>query len=932
MNGVACTAEKMIYAIPEVSKVFTTVGKSSSGWSDDNSPSHAEINVTLVSAKDRKRSAQEVSEEINRLVKGLPGMQVNTSPIGLFGTGDSYRLGMIVKGVDREKVQAAAEQIKAVMKKVEGTGEVKVSTSEAQPVIDVRIDRKRMSELGLSLDGVGTQLSVALTGYEDLKLRNGETEYAMRIIADKAERSSTSNIGRMRFLTARGQEAELAQFSEITPTFGPTMLQREDRLPAVIVTSQAVGRPSGDIAADIQAKLKKVTFDDGIFIREVGDSEMQGEAFASLGLAIIAAIVFVYLVMVALYNSFVYPVHRPLFDTCRGRRRYRRACAHREDSQHIFDPRHDHADRARRQERHPPRRPREPKPPGGHGDTPRPHRGGQDETETHRHDDLRDDLRHVPHRSRGRGRRRGVQVEPRHGSHRGAHQLALPHASSRPGGVLDIRRNQRPSRKDGRRPRGEELNVTKPVHRNRWAAKSALLFAACLFSLPLDLGAQGEAPTALSLTLEDTVDLALRNNLGLKVDRMKLDEKKGDLAANWNVFLPRISLSTAVSRSNLSDSDRAPDLSKFPEYAAAGFTGPFPTVPRWGAQLLLDLSWGLSTTQFLSMKQTSLDYNRGLISTQIAEKRLGREVKKLFYSLLLFRESVQIFEQSFDLAQRRLDLARARESIGSASELDVLAQEVNLESIRPQIIEQRDSYEIALANLKRLLGVKQEVQVSLDGGLDVPTEGSGEAQNLLQRMRGRLDLSYLRSVIDSLRNKLALDRSGLTPSLFVKWTVDPTFQRDLMDPSTWSGGSITDLWKQSQGALVIGVSIPLDPLLPSSRERRDIERSKLQIAEAEIGYQSALEGAEIEVLTLLKELDKSMKLVAAAEKNITLAEKLYEAAEKAYGSGARNYLELQDAMNKLNVARFERLRDKYGYLNALTELDFALTVGDLASN
>ncbi len=307
MNGVAATAEKMIYGIPEVSKVFTTVGKSSSGWGEDSSPNLAEINVNLIPASERKRSAQEVSEEIKRMVKSLPGMQVNTAPIGLFGMGDSYSLGMIIKGVDRGKVQAAAEQIKAAMRKVEGTGEVKISTSDAQPVLDVRIDRKRMSELGLSLDGIGAQLSVGLTGYEDLKLRNGETEYAMRIVADMAERSSTANIGRMRFITAGGQEAELAQFSEITPTYGPTMLQREGRLPAVIVLSQAVGRPSGDIAADIRAQLKAITFDEGIFIREVGDAEMQGEAFASLGLAILAAIVFVYLVMVALYNSFVYP-------------------------------------------------------------------------------------------------------------------------------------------------------------------------------------------------------------------------------------------------------------------------------------------------------------------------------------------------------------------------------------------------------------------------------------------------------------------------------------------------------------------------------------------------------------------------------------------------------------------------------------------------
>ena len=85
------------------------------------------------------------------------------------------------------------------------------------------------------------------------------------------------------------------------------------------------------------------------------------------------------------------------------------------------------------------------------------------------------------------------------------------------------------------------------------------------------------------------------------------------------------------------------------------------------------------------------------------------------------------------------------------------------------------------------------------------------------------------------------------------------------------------------------------------------------------------------MLTILKELDKSTRLIGASEKSVSLAERLYSAAEKAYGSGAKNYLELQDALGKLNGARFERLRDKYGYLNSLNELEFAVSAGDFAS-
>ncbi len=471
---------------------------------------------------------------------------------------------------------------------------------------------------------------------------------------------------------------------------------------------------------------------------------------------------------------------------------------------------------------------------------------------------------------------------------------------------------------------------------------AAVLCVVC----PAGLAAQGPtgpasapapSPAAaepLTLSLEDAVSMAERNNLGLKAERLKLEEARSASSSSWNAFLPQISLAAALSRSNLGAADRMqPDLTQFPAWVASGYAGPFPTytIPQWGAQLLLDVSWSLSAAQFLSVKQTALEYGRGLISTQIAQKRLARQVKQLYYALLLSRESVQIFEQNLDLAQKRLDLARARQSVGAASDLDVMAEEVNLESVRPQIIEQKNTYESALANLKQIIGVSQDAPVTLSSSLDVPASGSGDAQEKLTQARSRADVSYLRAVIDSLRNKLALDRSGLTPSLFVKWTYDPTFQRDPFDPSTWSGAGFFDLWKQSQGALTIGISIPLDPLLPSSRTRTDMTRSELQIQEATLGYQSALEGAEIEVLTLLRQVDKSVELIAVSEKNIALAQRLYDAAEKAYASGARDHLELQDAQTKLDMARFERLRDKHDYLASLAELEFALTGGDFVS-
>jgi HAE1 family hydrophobic/amphiphilic exporter-1 len=100
---------------------------------------------------------------------------------------------------------------------------------------------------------------------------------------------------------------ELKQFAEIYQATGPTKLQRQDRNSSVTVFSQAVGRPSGTIGEDIKKGLAQVTLPEGVQIAYKGDLQNQAEGFDSLFLAMIAAILFVYMIMVALYDSYIYP-------------------------------------------------------------------------------------------------------------------------------------------------------------------------------------------------------------------------------------------------------------------------------------------------------------------------------------------------------------------------------------------------------------------------------------------------------------------------------------------------------------------------------------------------------------------------------------------------------------------------------------------------
>jgi HAE1 family hydrophobic/amphiphilic exporter-1 len=85
------------------------------------------------------------------------------------------------------------------------------------------------------------------------------------------------------------------------------MLERTNRLSSITITSAAVGRPSGSIIADIQKKVSEISLPATVIVEYAGNAKNQKDAFSSLGIALIIAFLLIYFIMVALYESLIYP-------------------------------------------------------------------------------------------------------------------------------------------------------------------------------------------------------------------------------------------------------------------------------------------------------------------------------------------------------------------------------------------------------------------------------------------------------------------------------------------------------------------------------------------------------------------------------------------------------------------------------------------------
>ncbi len=308
-NEITRKAERFLAAQPEIVNQITTVGQSSDGFGASLAPAYkSEITVQLVDKKHRDDPSNIYAAKIKRaLERELVGAKVKTVPISIVGFAEQAPIEMVVLGSELDSVMVYAEQVLEELRKIPGTSEAKLSVETGNPEITVEVDRDKMAALGLNLQTVGGTMQTAFNGNTDGKFRQGEYEYDINIRYDDYDRKNVDDVSRLLFVNNMGQQIRLSQFAEIFESSGPTQLERRDKSTAVKVQSQAVGRPASSIIADWQVEIEDIQAPAGVSFEWGGTMADQDEAFGSLGIALLISVLLVYFIMVALYDSFVYP-------------------------------------------------------------------------------------------------------------------------------------------------------------------------------------------------------------------------------------------------------------------------------------------------------------------------------------------------------------------------------------------------------------------------------------------------------------------------------------------------------------------------------------------------------------------------------------------------------------------------------------------------
>ncbi len=308
-NMVTQNVEKYLFNKKEVRKLFTTVGVTSGVLGGQENSNVGEINVKLVTKDQRELTTDIYAAKVkNEIEATMPGVKVKSAPVSFFGGADEDPIQVLISGSNLREVMDYAQKSLKEVSTIKGILDPELSVSEGNPEIKVNVNRTRMAEFGLDMATIGGTMQTAFSGNKDAKFSIGSDEYDINIRFDAFNRSKVEDIANISFMNSRGQLIKLNQFADIVQTTGPSQLERRDRQSAVTLKSKVLGVSEGTVGEEVRKRFTANPPPPGIVVKYDGNMKNQEQGFGSLGLALMASIIFIYLLLVALYDSWVYPL------------------------------------------------------------------------------------------------------------------------------------------------------------------------------------------------------------------------------------------------------------------------------------------------------------------------------------------------------------------------------------------------------------------------------------------------------------------------------------------------------------------------------------------------------------------------------------------------------------------------------------------------
>lgn len=294
--------------------VGSTSSASEFGGGDTGSQ-YGRISAKLVDRTLRSRSVDQVADDVARKVALIPGGRIRVAVSGRMGPAGSP-LQMDVTGNNIKEMAAVADKVAAAMNKVKGVIDVESSYKIGKPEARITVDRIRAADMGVSVGQIATALRTSIEGNTDAKLRDSGSEYDIRVRLTGTEASEINRPNDLQ--NVRDVSSVIVGYKDSSPVYlrdvarvdlgaAPSKLNRKDRQKLITVGANLVtGYVLGNVQNEVNKEIAKIPLGN-VDVKTGGTGQIMTESFMYMLSAMLLAIVLVYMLMAALFESFASP-------------------------------------------------------------------------------------------------------------------------------------------------------------------------------------------------------------------------------------------------------------------------------------------------------------------------------------------------------------------------------------------------------------------------------------------------------------------------------------------------------------------------------------------------------------------------------------------------------------------------------------------------
>ena len=299
-DGKVRQVEAVLKTYPEIELVSTTVG--------DNNRNDAELLIKLVDKQQTaRRSQKDIEKDIRERLKSIPGIELSV--------GFNKPIWINLIGPASADLPRLLDQVMATVRAVPGVVDLEHSLEAANPAVVIKVNQAAASDVGLSLERVGSALRPFVNGDQVSNwLAPDGQNYEVNVQLPNSDRQRLTDLGDLPISTNRVDAngaptmVPLRQVVEFVPSTSPQVIKRQNLERRVGIYANVEGRPTGDAAKEVKKAVQAISLPQGYRFDIKGEAEQNDEAGAAAMVAMVLAVIFIYFILASQFASFLQPV------------------------------------------------------------------------------------------------------------------------------------------------------------------------------------------------------------------------------------------------------------------------------------------------------------------------------------------------------------------------------------------------------------------------------------------------------------------------------------------------------------------------------------------------------------------------------------------------------------------------------------------------